>query len=109
MSEALIPRPPLEDKIQTIDGQEIVMTRENTTLVFHKEKQYEDMDHIFIRKLGEHGLRVFNFHHIGEYLINRGYDILIKQYPDDTTVAVWTNIQLQNMEQEWNGKGSEFD
>lgn len=109
MSESLVPRPPLEDTITTVDGQEIVMNRENTTLVFHQAEHYSDMDHIFIRKLGEHGLRIFNFHHVGEYLINRGYDVLIRQYPDDVTVAVWTEIQLQNMEKEWDGTGGEFD
>lgn len=109
MSESLIPRPPLNDRIKLDTGQELELTRDNTTLVFHQGEKYSDMDHIFIRKLGEHGLRVFNFYHVAEYLIGKGYDILIRQYPDDATVAVWTQIQMANMERELNGEGNEFD
>ena len=109
MSEPLIPRPALEDRFKIADGQEIHITRENAVLVFHQVEQYQDMDHLFIRKLGEHGIRIFNIHAWAEYLIGKGYDILIRQYPDDVTVAVWTYIQTKNMDKELDGRGGELD
>jgi len=109
MSDSLIPRPEIKDELRSADGGVLQLNITDTTLVFHQVEQYSEMDHIFIRKLGAHGLRVFNIHPWAEYLIGRGYDILIKQYPDDVTVAVWTNIQMQNMERELNGTGGELD
>ena len=109
MSEPLIPRPPLEDRFKIHDGKEVVFNRDNAVLVFHEIEQYRDFDHLFIRKIGEHGLRIFNIHVWSEYLIDRGYDILIKQYPDDVTVAVWTEIQMQSIDDELKGKGHELE
>lgn len=108
MSE-FIPRPPLEDKFKIAGGQEVYIDRNNAMLIFHTVEKYREMDHLFIRKLGDHGLRIFNIHVWSEYLIERGYDILIREYPDDVTIAVWTNIQMQNMEKELNGQGGELE
>lgn len=105
MSEGLIPRPPLEMQIEVEGGEPIVMTRENTTIVVHSEKQYSDFNHIFIRKLGDYGLRIFGVNNVLPLLLDVGFDVLLKQYPDDVTVATWTDIQSAKLEDEWGDLG----
>lgn len=107
MSEGLIPRPPLEMTIEVEGGEPIIMNRENTTIVVHSERQYSDFNHIFIRKLGDYGLRIFGVNSVLPQLLDVGFDVLLKQYPDDVTVATWTDIQSSNMETEWD-KLTEF-
>lgn len=108
-NESLIPRPPLKDEIKVANGQTIELTRENTTLIFHLEETYRDMDHVHIKQLGNFGVKLFGLYAWTEHLITRGYDILFRHYPDDVTVATWLNLQSQNLEKELDGAGGELD
>lgn len=92
-----------------VGGEELQLTRENTTVVLHTTEQYQDMDHLFIRRLGTFGIRMFAIDTWKEYLVERGYDVLLKEYPDDLTVAVWMNLQKQHMDRELGGAGGELD
>lgn len=107
----LIPRPELRDSIKLANGQEISLDRDNATIVEHGNG-YEYMDHLFIRMLGDYGLRMFGLRAspFYDYLVERGYDRLIKEYPDDVTVAIWEQYEAHEMERELEkGDGHELD
>lgn len=109
MSESLIPRPHLEDSIQLNSDEIITITRENCTLVIHALEQYKDFDHIHVHKVGEYGLKLFGIYQYEDYMIGRGYDVLIRQYPDETTAAVWMDWQNKRLNKELDGAGGELD
>lgn len=108
-NEPLIPRPELLDEIPASNGERIQLTRDNCTIVVHSEKQYSEFNHLHIKKLGEFGIKLFAIDPWLEHLLERGYDVLIKEYPDDLTVAMWLNMQKQRLDKELGGAGGELE
>lgn len=100
-NEPLIPRPELTDVIPTSDGQFLEINRDNAIIVEH-DNGYEEFDHLFVVIIGDLGIRLFGIHASPyyEYLVERGYDRLTKQYPNDATVQTWLNMQSKQMERE---------
>lgn len=111
LSDPLIPRPFIEDEIHTAQGVTLTFNSDTAMLVEHANG-YDYMDHLFIRKLGDHGLRLFGIRATPFYdlLVERGYDRLLKQYPSDVTVAVWEKMKASEMERELEeGLGGELE
>lgn len=111
----LIPRPDIKDIIlgEDPDGNvyQFEANLDNTQIILHKNG-YERMDHVFVRLLGSHGLRLFKIAStpVGQYFTERGYDIVIRQYPNEETAAEHIELEVKEaLEELENDKGHELD
>lgn len=100
-NEPLIPRPELHDILQGAEGQEFHLTRDNCVIVEHANG-YDYMDHLFLRVLGDIGYRMYGLRAspLYDYLIERGYDRWLKQYPSDITVRSYEQLLREQLDRE---------
>lgn len=113
--EPIIPRPDIRDSIEVTlqDGstRTIETNLDNTAYVRHLNG-YERMNHIQVRLLGDFALRLFKIDAtpLGDHFLERGYDIIVRQYPNDMTAAQYIQMELVDGMREWEkGDGHEFD
>lgn len=111
MSESLVPRPDIHDSINIADGDPIEINLDNCMIVLHRNG-YERMDHVRVRRLGGKFLMIFKIGSspLGEYLMHRGYDILVKNWPDDATAKAHLEIEFEDgMKELEDGTGHELE
>lgn len=110
MSESLVPRPDIRDDLGVIDGEAVELTLDNCQIVLHRNG-YDRMNHLRVL-IGQKLLLIFKIdaNPLGEYLLERGYDVLIKSYPDNATASNHLDMELEEGMREWDdGTGHELD
>lgn len=110
MSESLIPIPELHDEIPLSSGEMLQISRDNAEVVRHKN--YDQMNHLYVKDYGKYGLYLFGIDATprGEYLDERGYTQVTREYPDTMTQKVWVRFAAAQMDMELeSGKGHELE
>lgn len=106
-----IPVPPLSDHLYLTSDEEngfVEITRENALVC--RYRKFEQMNHLRIH-MAQEALMMFGIdaNPMGEYLVERGYSELTREYPEEFVQRNYLEWELNRMSEELDGKGHEVD